>query len=192
MAILTNSCRIDSTFFLCAACCACSLSISVSPDDCWCCFGVLSPELLPVDTARFISGLGTFLANSRAFSRTDLLLGDSTLDLAAIVDIDACMHYCLTFCTAAVVLAGLWSRGTTNDSNVNCYQNAAVPCCHSSLVACTEDATDKLYRHISETKPQRCGLVTKQNICCVASSPGARSFRVCCVQAPSAPQLSSS
>ena len=90
VAILTNSWRIDSTFLRWAACCACNLSISVSPDVCGSCFGVLSPEVLSEEAARFISGLGTFLANSRAFSRTDLVFGVSTFGLAAAIAIEAC------------------------------------------------------------------------------------------------------
>ena len=62
------------------------------PEGLLCCLGVLSPELLPVDVALFISGLGTFLANSKAFSRTDLLFGVSALGLEAAVAMDACSY----------------------------------------------------------------------------------------------------
>ena len=51
---------------------------------------MLSPELLPDEAALFISGLGTLLANSKAFSRADLLFGVSDLLLTVLVDIDAC------------------------------------------------------------------------------------------------------
>jgi len=59
--------------------------------------GVLSPELLPVEAARFISGLGTLLANSKAFSRTDLLFGVSTLGLAVAVVIEAYIEILQSF-----------------------------------------------------------------------------------------------
>lgn len=92
--IRLNSLRIDSTFCRWAACCACSRSISVSSTllgccGC-CCLGVRSPELLPGEADCFLSGIGTFFANSSAFSRFDLLFGVSTFCRPAVVPITAC------------------------------------------------------------------------------------------------------